>query len=210
MFRLIESAPDAIVVVDREGDILWVNRRTESMFGYVRNELVGRPVEILVPEVHRAGHARKLGEYFSGPTARPMGNGLDFWAQRSDGTRFPVEVSLTPLSTRSRMLVAATIRDLLDAAPLARRLLQLLTEERIEFGADLGRRRDAPRTSTLTLRELEILRLASQGLSTREISKQLTVSPSTVKTHFEHIYSKLNASDRAAAVAHAIRHGLIQ
>ena len=109
---LLESAPDAMVIVDRNGRIAIVNAQTEQMFGYRREELLGQPVEILVPLPYRTRHGRHREIYTAGAHARPMGAGLELFALRKDGTQFPVEISLSPLETEDGLLVASAIRDI--------------------------------------------------------------------------------------------------
>jgi PAS domain S-box-containing protein len=208
LLALVEAGSDGIVVIDRTGQIVFVNRRTEEMFGYERQELLGRAVETLVPRVYAERHAAERAGYFSEPRERPMGRGLDLWGRRRDGTQFPIDVALVSLQTQRGQYAAAVIRDLVDLVVLGRRLVNLLSELGEDLGTYIGARRGPP-NHLLTARELEVLTLAARGLSSRDISKQLTVSPSTVKTHLEHIYAKLDVSDRAAAVARAMRIGLL-
>jgi two-component system NtrC family sensor kinase len=108
---LLASAPDAIVIIDRAGQIVIVNSQAEQMFGYLRSELVGQPVEILLPERLRAIHTRHRAGYVTEPHTRPMGVGLDLVAERKDGSIFPVEISLSPLYTESGLLITSVIRD---------------------------------------------------------------------------------------------------
>jgi PAS domain S-box-containing protein len=112
--ELLEFAPDAVVGVDEQGEIKLVNSRTEAVFGYGRGELIGRPLETLVPSALRAGHVSHRDGYFEAPRTRPMGAGLDLYACRKDGTEFPCEISLSTVATDGGMLALAAIRDISD------------------------------------------------------------------------------------------------
>jgi diguanylate cyclase (GGDEF)-like protein/PAS domain S-box-containing protein len=111
---LLETAPDAMVIVDESGRIVLVNSQTERLFGYGRDELIGERVELLVPDRSSATHPGHRAEFGSDPHARPMGSGLDLNARRKDGSEFPVEISLSPLRTSDGMLVSAAIRDVTE------------------------------------------------------------------------------------------------
>src|ERR1051326_7811581 len=114
-FRLIvEAPPIALVLADHNGKIVLVNTRTESLFGYGREELLGQSIEILVPEASRKSHTNLRGNFSSQPQERRMGAGRDLLAQRKDGKRFPVEVGLTPIPTERGTLVLGAILDITE------------------------------------------------------------------------------------------------
>jgi PAS domain S-box-containing protein len=109
--ELLDSAPDATVIVSEAGRIQLVNAQAEKMFGYARTQLVGQPLEVLLPERFRAAHALHMSRFFVNPDARPMGSRLELFARRKDGTEVPVEVSLSPQQGAAGVSVSASIRD---------------------------------------------------------------------------------------------------
>jgi PAS domain S-box-containing protein len=111
---LLESAPDAIIVADASGAIALANARAQAMFGYEEAELIGRPVEDLLPDEPRARHREHRRRFMENPTTRPMGIGLRLSGRRRDGTAFPVEISLSPLRTPKGVLVTSVIRDVTE------------------------------------------------------------------------------------------------
>ena len=127
--HLLESTPDAIVMVNVIGRVVMVNSQAERMFGRPRADLVGKPVEALLPNRFRAAHHRHRGGFFAQPRTRSMGAGLDLYGLRSDGEEFPVEISLSPIETEEGTMVMSAIRDVTDR----KRLEQALREKNEEL-----------------------------------------------------------------------------
>lgn len=111
---LLEAAPDAMVIVDRRGRIVLVNAQTEQLFGYSREELLDKPVEILVPRRFQEKHPANREAYIERPVPRSMGSGIELFGLRKDGTEIPVEISLSPLTTNEGTLVSSAIRDITE------------------------------------------------------------------------------------------------
>ena len=126
---LLEAAPDGLVIVDASGTIMLVNSQTERMFGWRREELIGKPIEMLVPERFRQHHVGLRMGYIAAPRVRALGNGLDIPGLHKEGHEIPVEISLSPLQTEEGLLVSAAIRDVSDR----KRVERALQEKNVEL-----------------------------------------------------------------------------
>jgi PAS domain S-box-containing protein len=140
---LLESAPDAMVIVDNTGHIVFTNAQTQRVFGYVSKELLGERVEILLPHRHHGTHVGHRSDYFSDPKARAMGPNLELNGRRKDGSEFPIEIRLSPLHTDSGLLVSSAIRDI-SSRKLIENALKLSNQELEAFSYTVAHDLRAP------------------------------------------------------------------
>lgn len=136
---LLDASPDGMLLANAEGRLLLVNTQIEALFGYSRGELLNQPIEMLIPEQQRAIHRGHRPSYGAQPRLRPMGMGLPLTGRRQDGSEFPVEISLSPLSTGDGQWTVATVRDATERQSAERqRREHALMEEQLRIARSLG------------------------------------------------------------------------
>ncbi len=132
--RVVESAPNAMVMINAHGRIEMVNKQAEHLFDYTRTEMLGKMVEILVPDRFRHGHPEKRGMFFGDLQSRPMGAGRDLFGRRKNGSEFPVEIGLNPIETEEGMMVLSAIVDISDRKQKEKRIEIALKEKDLLLG----------------------------------------------------------------------------
>ncbi|QDT45210.1 Phytochrome-like protein cph2 [Gimesia alba] len=172
---LLECAPDALVICNQDGKIILTNTQATSIFGYSQEELIGEPVEVLIPEDIRAIHKKKHVGYFSNPKVCPMGKSADLYGLRKDGSQFPIEVSLGPLRTDSGVLVTASIRDVTERKRAEEEIILFRTA--LDCSADAVFLIDRNKMRFI---DMNATACASVGYSREEL---LTMGPGDIKTN---------------------------
>jgi PAS domain S-box-containing protein len=191
---LLDSTPDAMVVVSQDGRIVLVNSQTEKLFGYKREELLGQPIEALTPERFWIQHRKHRDKYMGQAQLRPMGVGLELYGIRKDGTEFPVEISLSPHHTEEGILVSSTIRDITQRKRVEDSLRQSEATFRAMVEGTYGVYRASPDGTILMANpelakmlgysseeELLLLNLATDIFQSGEYSARLLDQPGQLK-----------------------------
>jgi PAS domain S-box-containing protein len=174
---LLESAPDAMVIVDEAGRIQLVNARTEELFGYGRANLLGESVDMLLPDRMRRLHPRHRADYVADPSSRPMGAGLELFGKRRNGTEFPVDISLSPLRTEEGLLVVAAIRDASERKVAERQLAQTVElAERERLFAHVVRVQEEERLRIASdIHDDTVQAMTAASLRLQQLRRHLTV-----------------------------------
>ncbi len=194
---LLESAPDPVVIVNPEGRIVLVNGRAKTVFGYARMEMVGQPVELLIPERLHAAHVAQRVPYQDHPRVRAMGAGRALYARRKDGSEFAVDIRLSPLETPEGTLIISTVRDVTERKRAEQRIRTQLEHLRLldQITRATGERQDLKSIFGVVVRSLEdslpidfgcvclhdatanALTVISVGVNSRALARELTMDP---------------------------------
>lgn len=191
-FPLLEYAPDATILVDAEGKIRLVNAQTERLFGYYREELMGHPIEMLIPARYRGRHVGERKGYYGDPHVRPMGVGLELNGLRKNGSEFPVEISLSPVSTREGTFVSCSVRDSTERKTLERQLrevnaaLESASRAKDSFLASMSHELRTPLNAIIGFTGTLLMQLP--GPLTGEQERQLEIVQSSAR----HLLSLIN------------------
>ena len=161
----LDAAPDAMIIIDATGIVRYANRQVSALFGYPHDDIVGKEVELLLPERYRGRHFQHRENYIKNVRLRPMGQGLELFGRRRDGTEFPVEISLSPVQDGERTLTAAAIRDVTDRKRVEAELIVARESAEAALASADRARQGADRARQMADQAREIADRANQGKS---------------------------------------------
>jgi PAS domain S-box-containing protein len=195
-FRMLfEAAPNGVMAVDAAGCIIQLNVQIEKMFGYSREELIGRPVGVLVPVRFRQGHVGLQKNFAAAPQMRLLGTNRDFFGLRKDGSEFAVEIGLNPTAMSMGGIVIVAVVDITERKRAAEKETLLgQAEENVQLGALLS---DLDRVRSLfglAPAEARVATLIGAGLSPQQAAEKLGISVKNVRTTLQHIFTKVGVS----------------
>jgi PAS domain S-box-containing protein len=193
----VESAPDAMVLIDVDGTMLLVNKQTERLFGYPREDLLGKAVEMLVPTRLRHAHPGHRSGYFHEPRFRPMGVGLDLWGLRKDGSEFPIEISLSPIESSRGLTVGATIRDVTvqkAASRYARSLLEASLDPLVTISPE-GKITDVNDAT------IKVTGVGREALVGTDFSEYFT-APDQARDGYQQVFAEGSVTDYPLTIRH--------
>jgi len=195
-FRMLfESAPNGVMAADAAGWIIQLNAQMERMFGYSREELIGRPVEVLVPERFRQGHVGLQRKFAADPRTRLMGTGRELLGARKDGSEFPVEVGLNSMPTNMGNVVVVAVVDITGRKPVTEKETLLgQAGENVQLGTLLSDLDLVQSLFGLAPAEARVATLIGAGLSPQQAAEKLGISVKNVRTTLQRVFTKVGVS----------------
>jgi two-component system, sensor histidine kinase len=178
--KVLDAAPDAMVVIDAFGTIWFANRQVSALFGYAHDHIIGESIETLMPERFRTQHIGHRGRFLSNECLRQIGTGLDLYGKRRDGSEFPLEVSLNPIEDVGQTLVAAAIRDITDRKRLEAELV--VARDAIEAMRELAERANEGRKRFLEAASHDLRQPLETVAHLNNILRRLLTTPGAIET----------------------------